>query len=121
MILEGGKGEYLARCPHAAGNRRGSGRSWIDALGVHGKRGTGEDPVGDLSRAAIDETDRLVVHGGAIPMTDVREFDAAHHLDNSAVIAANLEEAFATGDNHLARLNTGDEFDALIRRGRRCH
>ena len=54
-------------------------------------------------------------------MTDVREFDAAHHLDNSAVIAAYLEEAFATGDNHLARLNTGDEFDALTRRGRRCH
>ena len=50
-------------------------------------------------------------------MTDVREFDAAHHLDNSAVIAAYLEEAFATGDNHLARLNTGDEFDALTRRG----
>ena len=62
----------------------------------------------------------LVDHDGAIPMTAVREFDAAHHFDNSAVIAAYLEKAFATGDNHLARLNTGDEFDALTRRGRRC-
>jgi DNA-binding phage protein len=49
-------------------------------------------------------------------MTDVREFDAAYHLDNPEVIAAYLGEAFATGDNH-----TGDEFDALTRRGRRCH
>jgi probable addiction module antidote protein len=31
-------------------------------------------------------------------MTDVREFDAAYHLDNPKVIAAYLEEAFATGD-----------------------
>ena len=50
-------------------------------------------------------------------------FDAAHHLDNSDVIAAYLGEAFETGDNAFiaraietavrarARLNTGDEFD----------
>ena len=31
-------------------------------------------------------------------MTDVREFDAAYHLDNREVIAAYLEEAFGTGD-----------------------
>jgi probable addiction module antidote protein len=31
-------------------------------------------------------------------MTDVREFDAAYHLDNPKVIAAYLEEAFGTGD-----------------------
>ena len=31
-------------------------------------------------------------------MTDVREFDAAYHLDNPKVIAAYLEEAFETGD-----------------------
>ena len=76
--------------------------------------------AGDLSLAAAvrsDETDRLVDHDGAISMTDVREFDAAYHLDNPAVIAAYLTEAFATGDNHLARLKTGDEFDALTRRG----
>jgi probable addiction module antidote protein len=32
-------------------------------------------------------------------MTDVREFDAAYHLDNPKVVAAYLEEAFETGDN----------------------
>ena len=31
-------------------------------------------------------------------MTDVREFDAAYHLDNPEVIAAYLGEAFETGD-----------------------
>lgn len=31
-------------------------------------------------------------------MTDVREFDAAYHLDNPKVIAAYLGEAFETGD-----------------------
>jgi hypothetical protein len=38
-----------------------------------------------LSLAAAvqsDETDQLVDHDGAISMTDVREFDAAYHLDN---------------------------------------
>jgi probable addiction module antidote protein len=32
-------------------------------------------------------------------MTDVREFDAAYHLDNPEVIAAYLGEAFETGDS----------------------
>src|SRR4051794_39227384 len=31
-------------------------------------------------------------------MTDVREFDAAYHLDNPAVIAAYVAEAFETRD-----------------------
>ncbi len=31
-------------------------------------------------------------------MTDVREFDAAYHLDNPKVIAAYLAEALETGD-----------------------
>ena len=31
-------------------------------------------------------------------MTDVREFDAAYHLDNPEVIAAYLGEALETGD-----------------------
>jgi probable addiction module antidote protein len=34
-----------------------------------------------------------------LPMTDVREFDAAYHLDNPEVIAAYLGEAFETGDS----------------------
>ncbi len=29
---------------------------------------------------------------------DMREFDAARHLDNPAVIAAYIQEAFETGD-----------------------
>ena len=32
-------------------------------------------------------------------MTNVREFDAAYHLDNPIVIAAYLTEAFETGNN----------------------
>ena len=31
-----------------AGDRRGGGRARADALGVHGERGAGEDPAGDL-------------------------------------------------------------------------
>ena len=37
-------------------------------------------------------------------MTDVREFDAAYHLDNPTALAACLGEAFATGDNAFIAL-----------------
>jgi probable addiction module antidote protein len=40
-------------------------------------------------------------------MTDVREFDAAYHLDNPEVIAAYLGEAFETGDKAFIALAIG--------------
>jgi predicted RNase H-like HicB family nuclease len=43
-----GKGQYLGGRRHAGGDRRGGGRAWDHALGLHCQRGIGKNPPRDL-------------------------------------------------------------------------